>query len=368
MMRVLILVDESFAARERAMLARLEVGLADDGARIIHGVPQRAAHWYEPGLFSQTLTYQDRGLAISRSWRARRFIDALRETVGDDERPVDLVHVFGISAWPIAAEVVHLTGAALAVEVSSAAAAFEALRLRADFGTSTPVFFVPDAALEKIIRGDLIGIQVRVNPWGVHTPARKREILGPHQGVSVFMAGTGDDPDAWIAVLEALAACSKSVPDLMIFVDAHAAERSGIWAHVSRLGLRERLTLAPDLEARRELTLAGDVLVLPEAHGVHRSLTLDAMAAGLLVIAAADPLVSLLVEGRTARLVERTSPEAWTAVLRRAFEDRAESVSLASAARDHVKQSCRASSHVAAVMGSYEWMLAGETIPFGTAS
>jgi glycosyltransferase involved in cell wall biosynthesis len=168
--------------------------------------------------------------------------------------------------------------------------------------------------------------------------------------------------------LEALAACTKDVPDLMIFVDSEAAHRAGLWAHVSRLGLRERLTLSPHLEARRELTLEGDVLLLPEARGVHRSLTLDAMAAGMLVVAAADPHVSVLADGRTAWLVERATADAWTNALRRTFEDRAASLSLAGAAREHIRQHCRASTHVASVMGAYEWMLSSESIPFGAAS
>ncbi len=367
-MRVLILVDESFAARERSLISRLEIGLADDGVRVIHGVPRRAAHWYHGGLFSHTLTYEDQGLSLSRPWRTRQFLESLRHALSDDDKPIDLVHVFGTTAWPFAVEIVHQTGAALAIEVSSAAAAAEAVRLRAGFGASAPVFFVPDPTLERSIRGDEVGIQVRVTPWGVHCPAGKLDILKPDRGVSVFMAGSGDDPGAWTAALEALAAASKETPDLMVFVDSEAAHRAGIWTHISRLGLRERLTLAPDLEARRELTLEGDVLLLPESRGVHRSLILDAMAAGMLIVAAADPYVSVLAEGRTAWLVERNSPELWSTVLRRAFQDRAASRSLASAAREHVRQFCRASSHIAAVMGSYEWMLSGETIPFGSAS
>ena len=368
MMRVLILVDESFAARERSLISRLEIGLADDAVRLVHGVPSRASHWYQGGIFSQAISYEDHGLLISRSWRVRRFVESLRQAMGDDEHPIDLVHVYGVPAWPIAAEVVHQTGAALAVEISSTAAAAEAVRLRTGFGTSAPVFFIPDPALERPLRGDETGVQVRVTPWGVHTPAPKREILQRERCISVFMAGSGDDPAAWTVALEALAACTKDVPDLMIFVDSEAAYRAGLWAHVSRLGLRERLTLSPHLEARRELTLEGDVLLLPEARGVHRSLTLDAMAAGMLVVAAADPHVSVLADGRTAWLVERATADAWTNALRRTFEDRSASLSLAGAAREHIRQHCRASTHVASVMGAYEWMLSSESIPFGAAS
>jgi glycosyltransferase involved in cell wall biosynthesis len=152
----------------------------------------------------------------------------------------------------------------------------------------------------------------------------------------------------------------------MFFAEAEAVHVSGIWPLVRRLGLSERFTLAPDVEARRELALRGDALVLPEALGEHRTLTLDAMAAGMVVIAAADPLVSVLVDTRTARLVDKPSAERWAGALRWLAESRDPARALALAAREHVRAQCRASAHVAAVMDAYEWMTASESIPFGS--
>ena len=39
-MRVLILADGLFATRERALLSRLEVGLADEGVRVVQATPE----------------------------------------------------------------------------------------------------------------------------------------------------------------------------------------------------------------------------------------------------------------------------------------------------------------------------------------
>jgi hypothetical protein len=360
-MRILIIADEAFASRERAMLSRLEVGLADEGVRVIHALPRRAAHWHHPEVFSEAITYDDRGLVISRSWRIRQIVQALERLVEGEQRPADLVHVFGQPAWPFAAEVARLTGAALAIEIADPRAAAGAMRLR----TLDPaVLFVPDQALERLIRGEDAGAAVRLTPWGVHTPPAARDLLPDGRGVSVMIDGSGRDRAAMASLFEGLAEVAPDQPDLMVFAEAEAIRTAGLWPMVKRLGLSERFTLTPDMEARRELALRADALILPEARGEHRTLTLDAMAAGMVVLAAADPLVSVLIDTRTARLVDHPTPERWAAAVRWLFESREQARALAASARDYVRTNCRASSHVAAVMDAYEWMTAGESIPF----
>jgi glycosyltransferase involved in cell wall biosynthesis len=150
----------------------------------------------------------------------------------------------------------------------------------------------------------------------------------------------------------------------MIFAESDAIQLAGLWPMVRRFGLADRFTLIPDLEARRELSLRGDILCLPDGRGEFRSLTLDAMAAGMLVIAAADPMISVLLEGRTARLIDRQASERWASAVTWALEDRESARRLAASAREFVRTSTRASSHVAAVVDAYEWMTSRESIPF----
>jgi glycosyltransferase involved in cell wall biosynthesis len=150
----------------------------------------------------------------------------------------------------------------------------------------------------------------------------------------------------------------------MIFAADAAVAAAGGWSLIRRLGLTERVTLVPDMEARRELTLRGDAILLPESLGEHRTLTLDAMAAGMVVIAAADPMVPVLSDARTARLVQRPAAAAWREALEWMLRDAPGARALGAAAREHVKAHCRASTHVASVLGAYEWMTAGAAIPF----
>jgi hypothetical protein len=85
------------------------------------------------------------------------------------------------------------------------------------------------------------------------------------------------------------------------------------------------------------------------------------------VIASADPLISVLIDGRTARLLDRPGPERWSAAVTATIEDRQGSQALAASAREYVKQHFRASAHVAAVVDAYEWMTSRQSIPFAEA-
>lgn len=362
-MRILIMADESFASRERAMLSRLEVGLADESVRVVHAIPERCARWHHPEVQSQLITYEDRGLVISRSWRAQRIVQDLGTPAEPGPRSLDIVHAFGRGSWQLAAEVARQTGAALAVEIADPRDAAAGVRLRTGDG-GAPVFFTPDAALERLIHADDTAASVRVTPWGVHTPPVPREILTPGRDASIMIDGCGRDSAGMIALMRGIAAVAPAHPGLMVFAEAEAIRIAGVWPLVKKLGLSERFTLTPDLEARRELTLRADALILPEALGEHRSLTLDAMAAGMVVIAAADPLVGVLIDARTARLVERPSAEKWEEALIWLLRQRDQARALAGLARQYTAQHCRASAYVSAVMDAYEWMTAGESIPF----
>lgn len=365
-MRVLIITDESFATREQALLARLEIGLADEGLRIIHAVPKAVPTPPPEEMYSQSLTYESRGIVLGKRLRARRLVRAIEELRPNEERPIDLVHIFGEGAWPVGLEVAGLTGAAAALEVFDLAQVPAAARARTSGpDASVPVCIVPDPAIERALRREAAGLSVRLAPWGVHTPAQPLPILQPGRTIGVMVACTGRSASALAAAVEGLADVVRRHRDTMIFVDADAAKRANLWPTVRRLNLLDRLTLIPEMEARRDLALRGDVLVLPEALGEHKSITLDAMAAGMLVVAAADPAVGSLIEARTARLVDRPSAAAWAAAVEPLLDNPDAARRLAESARDYVREHHRASAYVAAVVDAYEWITSAEAIPFG---
>ena len=379
-MRVLILADRSFAIRERALLSRLEVGLADEGVRVTHAVPRSvtvadaAAPTGE--IFARRVTYEDRGPRLFRRARARQLVaDLARGREGSPDPLVDVVHVFGEGAWELAAELAGLLEAGLAVEVWRADLVGPAARIRgagdADERPGAPVvLFGATPPIEKLLREEVEragaagsgGKAVRAATWGVHTPARPHDLLDPGRVPSILLVGSARGPARIAAALQGVAAVTVATEPL-VFADAEMCRRAAVWPLVNRLGLTARFTLVPEVEARRELTLRSDLVLLPEASGELRSFVLDAMAAGLVVMGPADPMVPLLIEGRTGRLIDRPAPDRWTAAIASVLADPGAARALAASARDYTRAHHRATAHVAAALDAYEWMTA-EALPF----
>ena len=75
-MRVLFLSDPLFTRHEREMIARLAVGLADEGFRVAWGVPERIAQTLNEQVLTPVVPYIERRLGLSPARRAGVLRDA----------------------------------------------------------------------------------------------------------------------------------------------------------------------------------------------------------------------------------------------------------------------------------------------------
>ncbi|MCK6477942.1 MAG: glycosyltransferase [Phycisphaerales bacterium] len=363
-MKVLILADEIFAMRERSMLGRLELGLADEGIRVIHGIPATLAGHEPRDVFSRPVFYETSRFRTFRRLLARRLAETIRDPEADeDDQPVSVVHVFGGSAWELGLDVAEDLDAEAVLELWR-----PALRERADdiarkSAGPAPVFAVPDSMLERCVRDRSPNLTLRCTPWGVHLEDRRREIL-PAGGVpTAVILGGGHDRPAFAAALEGIARVLPRHRDLMIFLDARAVRRGDLWPIAKRFGLLESMSLIEDLEARRDLLTQADVLVLPEARGEHHSVVLEAMAAPMAVVAAADAAVGTLIDGRTAVLVKTVEPAAWATALQQLLVNPEQANALANSAREFVRTERTVFRHVHSVIEMYKWMTSGDSLP-----
>ncbi len=364
-MRVMILADDLFASRERAMLSRLEVGMADEGVRVIHAVPESAAgqtDGHGPEIFSQAIRYSDVAMPFADRFRAVSLARSLNELV-TDENPVDVIHVFGGGVWNLGVHLGKLTDAGVVLEVWRSGLASRVNATRHRHGPPL-VFLAPDPSIERLVLAEGPGVTVRLAPWGVHIGSESREILPDTRTPSVMIIGTGRDPKPYAAALEGIALAVKSGLDCMVFMDALAAHRARIWPLAQRLGLLSRLSLIEELEGRRDLVLLGDVLVQPDSSGEQRSILLDAMGSGMIVVAAEDQTVSALIDGRTARLVRRPEAAHWGEAMSAALSDRTSSREIGRSARKFVKENRPASGQVRAILDAYQWLASTDAIPF----
>lgn len=366
-MRVLILTDRDFTLREAGMVRRLEIGLADEGVRVIRAVPEHLASRVGEEVYAQLVTYEDRGFAITRSARASRLVEAAASAPGKaDDKPFDVVHVFGESAWGMGIEVARQAGSAVAIELfqSRAIGALGAVRVEAERGL--PVLVIAaDAALQRRASAEVgASLAMRTAPWGVHMPRTEREILRPSESPSLLVVASGLDRPAMTACIEGVAGVAARHRELVVFIDADAAHRAGAWPVISSLGLADRVALIPEVEHHREPALRADLLALPEALGDHRSITLDAMAAGMGVVAATDPMVSCLIDQQTARLVKVPSAPAWSTAIGELLDHPATARTLGRGARSYLAIEHKASQQIASIQDAYEWLVRGGSIPY----
>lgn len=371
-MRVVILADRSFATREQAMLARLEVGLADEGVQVVHAIPAAvlerdgAPGMGGAGLYSTRVGYADAGLALTRRSRVRALASAIRDATPEHlPAQIDAVHVFGTEAWAAGLELAQQTGAALLLELWRSSAIAEASALatvQLDSGR-TPVFLVSEASVEAGLRKRSARARARLAPWGVHPAGALRPAFDATRPLAVAVLADTGDPAASGAVLSGLVeACKGNVPgtvraEPLVFLgteDQAAGRTSTIWLAAKKLNLLDRLTLLDDMEARREPILQMDLLIIAEAGGRQRTLALEAMAAGIPVLAVADPYVDSLIDRVTCRLVPSPTASAWATLLREVIDDRAGRERLAASAHDFIVNRRTAAAQVAAVLAAYQ--------------
>lgn len=359
------------------MLRRLEIGLIDEGVRIVRAVPRGAPQESATGL-AGTIEYDDRGLralAPSPVAAIRRAVLANPEMAPDGQRAsaIDVVHAWGDASWAIARRVADDLGADLCVEAWSGAAverieSYERRARGADPDVEG-VWLVPDQALLEAVRARNPSWTVMTAPWGVHESDLERPRITESRPMSFCIVATGAEPSAVMACLGGLAdAMARSEREALAFLDSAAVEdHPRVWAEAESLKILDRLSVIADVESRRQLVLHADALVLPESRGEHRSIILEAMSSAMLVVAQADPLVSVL-GGDRALLAPSPTREAWAGAFDRALTGPAAWSAVTSRARAYIREHRQAHVQVQATLAAYRTFSGGEPVPFSTAS
>lgn len=355
-MRVVVVADRLFASRERELLSRLEIGLADEGVRVLQALPEEGT---EPlaqasGACTASLTFASGGLPFTTGLRARRLAQRLEEVdQGADDSPVDIVHVFGGSLWPFGAALAQACGAGLALEVWRAGLIDRAAAI-APRAPKDTLFIAPDPEIERTLRHR--GLPTRSAIWGVHAGDPPAPKLASGRAPTVMMIGAGNDPRAMRTALEGIASCVRTHPDILIFADALAARRADLYSVATRRGVLANLTLIEEIESRRDLLVQGDVLLLCEGNGEQRTIVLEAMAHSMIVLSVEDRYSDYLRDRVTAKIVRATGPGAWAEALGTFLDSPATARRIGDSAREFVARQRRASDHVRAVLDAYSWL------------
>lgn len=364
-MRVLFLSDHVFTKNEHEMLARLAIGLADEGTGIVWSVPEHLAAYMSDSLLVPIVPHQNPRLGLSTKRRAAELLDRIMKTQG---KSPDIVHVFGGGVCRLAAEAARAVGALPVFEIwrphmetTVRLAANRALGADVESKRS-PMMIVPNEPIASRVVHHFPDAIVRKIPWGVHALRDPNE--PSTAAVCMLLMGPGRDARAWESAFRAAIRVMRKNERFHLFADAGVTRRLRAWSIAREAGVLERLSLIDDPEARRDLVLRTDILLYSDARGESRSILLDAMASRVAVIAAADPLADALVDGQTARLVADVSETQWQEAIEQIVNDHAARRRLIESAAEFVQKNHRATRQIVSLIDAYEW-IAGDPVRIG---
>lgn len=355
-MNVALIADTAWLDEELSQFHYMVVGLIDERLRIVQVIPQ-GLPIEEWSLFGERLTW-----AESRwpHWNHRRLaqLDAPLEAAD-----IHLIHAMDSRLW---AGAVALGGQMNVPVVLGANAAGAVQRVEKLVRSADPARLAFAAATEPIAQAlrEKVdpAVVVETVPTGVHvgaTPAGD----APDEALCAIVSGDGAFDEAYHALLEGMVEVCKQHPQTQFFMDGQGAEQHQIWKAASKLGLLPNLSLIPRRLGHREMLLRADVLIHPQALGQSRSMTLQAMAHGLAVVAQHDPWLDYLVDQQTCWAVEQPTAQAWAQHLLRLIDQPEDGRQLGQRARDWVHEHRLVSTQIAGILNLYR-RLTGETIPF----
>lgn len=366
-MRLILLSDRSLATRERAMLRRLEVGLVDEGCRVVRLFPDGTELEATTGV-EAAFAYPDAGWRIGplSPVRAieRRLSDLAALPDDDDGRVVDIIHAIGCASWTLALALAGSTGADLVLDVHSRAALAHVQSLERRSGSLgvSGVWLAPDDTMQRAAERLARRWPVRAGWWGVHVPPIE-EIVKPASAPieSVCVIAGDDDPAPVIHLLSALA---RAPDQPMIFLDARAVEtHPQVWRHAGSMNLLSRLTVVADMESRRDLLLRVDAVISADCRGEHSTLLLETMASAIPVIARSDRLVAVCTDPSIAILIDEPSEAGWSRALTSLLGSPADAREIGLAARRYIQKSRLAHLQVRAALDAYAQLIDPEPIP-----
>lgn len=373
-MRVLLLADNSFASRERTMIARLEVGLADEGVRVIRATPQQPPPEAFDNPFLRWIRFpqpSSRYLAPIVARAMARDIEDAKAQSAIDAEPIDIVHILGDDAWASGEALARMVGAATAYELWSETSLERALRqARSLKGEDSPkrkrvAMLCPDEGVDARIAAVAPWTPRRIAGWGVHAPSELPVWPRRPGALSVLMIGRGDNLGECRDALIGLSELRKSLPHLLVFLDAELVRRStALWKLAERLAMLDCVSVVEDMESRRELSLHVDTLLIPERLPEHRTIVLDAMAHGVLVAAASGCPMTALRRDDTAMILDAPTPDDWKNALQRCTIEIERTRELIGRAASLIREHRLAGAYVRGALSAYESLAGAEPLAF----
>jgi len=279
-MHVALIADSERLRRERAWYNRTVVGLLTSGVRVTRLLPDGEPDDPRVAL-APAVWYRAPRLPWMHRWALAPVVESLAHA------PPDVIHATGRQAWELALEVAEGVDAQVALDVWSDDEVVPAARC-AENGRVAAVLPATHALARSLERRLDPGL-VQTVPIGVHLPREPRRILdNAAHGITVIVSGRGVGVEHLPPLLEGLARCADTYPQLMAFADFEDQVDVQAWRTSGRLDLHRQLSLIPSFDEHRNYALGADLFIVPRATGGVSSLTLQLMGEGVATIAVRD--------------------------------------------------------------------------------
>ncbi|HMN95875.1 MAG TPA: glycosyltransferase [Phycisphaerales bacterium] len=370
-LRVAIVADERQLADEHAQHVRTCLGLRGEGAAVIRIVPASFdAHRSDP---------RERALAALarvdfephvppwlRGWRRARLLAALERT------PPDVILVAGAEAWKMAVELGRELECQVVLDVASLDDALRTARRRVDAADGTIAgCIVRSAPLTELV-GSRLGPSVAHIPSAAVAAPRRGCAADPDRRRFIVVLGAGDDLRSSLPCFEAFRQLAKTQPKdraaPLAFVELRGARAHELWQSVRSMDLLPRVCTVENASAVSEFIAGCDLLVVPERSGAVRGVLLDAMAAGVPVVALRDERVDSLRAEVTAAMLEESTADGWLERMSALLDDEPEARRLGASAAACMARSHSPERSAAMLHALLRGVVADETIDFAAPS
>ncbi len=354
-MKAALLADGAWINEEANTFRYLAVGLTDEQ---VHVVPVTPVGVERPRLSLITERVFYRSPKVNWWRRApRRLAEQLRE------RQVDLVHAMDGSIYPLA----RVLGSQLGVPVvCSCWSSAELIRIGSQGHDVSTVFILPTPALARRAR-ELLGERTtieQVHPGVLGVSDEPAEPLtDPAEALCCLVIGDGKVDVDYLALLRGVTMVRSRMPQLQLLLYAMGGDHHRLWQAASRLDLLGHVSLVDSAPQTRQLLVQADALMVPQPLGAVRTVVLEAMATKRPVIAATDPALDYLLEGKTARLLAEPTADRWADYLAQLVEMPRAFRSLGQSAAEYVTGHHQASACVGRILDIYR-QGTGEPLPF----
>lgn len=356
LMHAALMADTAWMANELAMFKFLVVGLMGEQVRVAQVVPARTTD-QQTSAFGHRVTWRDSRFDLVRSRRLAALAGEL------DELRVNVLHALDGRLWAGALRLAERLGVPAVLNVACVQDVTRARNLRRTIAACRTAFAAATEPLAQAIREHAADpTLVRHLPPGAHMPA---EAVCPksNDALCLVITGNGVYDMQYQMLFEALRLFIEDNRDTLLFFDSQGGDQHPLWQAARRHGVLANSSMIPTYINHREMLSGAHALVQPQALGQARSVTLQAMACGLPVLARQDEWLDYLIDDRTAWTTEQGDVEDWLRLFRRVRDDAGAARQVGQTARQWAQQHHLAAAQVEHTIDLYR-QLTGEAYRF----